>query len=448
MASKLAVLALLSSTQAATFSADMSTIDCIGATAAGDDASYVGQYCLNDQSWSEGQCCDTTAAPVEGACSAAPQSDGAAYSTDAAFCGTRAAISNKFLKEFLMPSDTSKCPAYDIKQVTGTQVVGEHEWAQTVPVGAAAAKWHCKFGISASDHKPTATIAPADSGYIYLLAENYGFDNNVIVIVQPRLQWYDFNFRSQTNNPAKMTKVFKSSFGRKYVIPAEYDIFIDFAPISFKTNTDQQSISKGKLQFLAKWVSSTDGYENDDTVTIVDRLPPLEGTPEFVPTQSEDGGIEMTDDSVLASTANRKSEIDGTIGDEWATWKNNEAFNVAGISVTNEEAVVGSTAIIIVIVGVVCICCFVSYLERKKIGEEARRASAYAKRASQKVRRSIKSMRGQAPEEEEVEAPKTDKEIKKLASDNATNKTEKAFLNDMFTDQQKADAEAEAANNA
>ena len=156
----------------------------------------------------------------------------------------------------------------------------------------------------------------------------------------------------------------------------------------------------------------------------------------------------MTDDSVLASTANRKSEIDGTIGDEWATWKNNEAFNVAGISVTNEEAVVGSTAIIIVIVGVVCICCFVSYLERKKIGEEARRASAYAKRASQKVRRSIKSMRGQAPEEEEVEAPKTDKEIKKLASDNATNKTEKAFLNDMFTDQQKADAEAEAANNA
>ena len=52
------------------------------------------------------------------------------------------------------------------------------------------------------------------------------------------------------------------------------------------------------------------------------------------------------------------------------------------------------------------------------------------------------------PGPEEIEAPKTEKEIKKLASENATNKTEKAFLNDMFTDQQKADAEAEAANNA
>jgi hypothetical protein len=35
--------------------------------------------------------------------------------------------------------------------------------------------------------------------------------------------------------------------------------------------------------------------------------------------------------------------------------------------VTKEEATVASTAIIIVVVGVVAICCFVSFLERKKI---------------------------------------------------------------------------------
>ena len=283
MASKLAVLALLSSTKAATFSADMSTIDCIGSTAEGDDTTYVGQYCLNAASWTEGQCCDTSAAVLgEGACSVAPQSDGAAYSSEAAFCGSRAATSNKFLKEFLMPADAAKCPEYAIKQITGTQVVETHEWAQTVPVGDDAAKWHCKYGISTSEFKPTGDADPATMGYIYLLAENYGFDNNVIVIVQPRGKWYDFNFRSQTNNPAKMTKVYKSSFGRKYVIPAEYDVFIDFAPISFKTNTDQSSIEKGKLQYLAKWVESTAGYENDDEVTIVERLSPLEGD-EYVP---------------------------------------------------------------------------------------------------------------------------------------------------------------------
>jgi hypothetical protein len=48
-----------------------------------------------------------------------------------------------------------------------------------------AAAWHCKYGISTSDFKPDGT-ASADMGYTYLIAENYGFDNNVIVIVQPR----------------------------------------------------------------------------------------------------------------------------------------------------------------------------------------------------------------------------------------------------------------------
>jgi len=55
-------------------------------------------------------------------------------------------------------------------------------------------------------------------------------------------------------------------------------------------------------------------------------------------------------------------------------------------------------------------------------------------------------MRGK-PEEEEPEAPKSAAEIKKMAGENAANKNEKAFLNDMFTDQQKADAEANAQTN-
>jgi len=301
-----------------------------------------------------------------------------------------------------------------------------------------ARDWHCKYGISTSEFKPTGT-ASADMGYTYLIAENYGFDNNVIVIVQPRDKFLDFNFRSQTNNPEKMTKVFKSTFGRKYLIPAEYDIFLDFAPISFAKGTDQTPINPGKFQYLAKWVASTDAYESDDTVEIVQRLPPLEGATEAetVPIANEEegnGAIEITDDTLLPDLGDRESAIDETIGEKWRSWKDNEAACIGDLCISNEEAVVGSTAVIIVIVGVVVICCFVSYLERKKIAEEARRASAYAKRASQKIRRSIKSMRGQDPGPEEPEAPKTAKEIKNMASDNATNKNEKAFLNDMFTD--------------
>jgi hypothetical protein len=52
-----------------------------------------------------------------------------------------------------------------------------------------------------------------------------------------------------------MTKIFKSYFGRSYIIPAEYDVFIDFAPISFKSNTDQVPIDNGKFQFMAEWIA-------------------------------------------------------------------------------------------------------------------------------------------------------------------------------------------------
>lgn len=63
----------------------------------------------------------------------------------------------------------------------------------------------------------------------------------------------DFNFKVQTNNPEKMTKVFKSAYGRKYIIPAEYDVFIDFAPISYKAE-GQKDLDKGSFSFNTKWV--------------------------------------------------------------------------------------------------------------------------------------------------------------------------------------------------
>lgn len=64
------------------------------------------------------------------------------------------------------------------------------------------------------------------------------------------------------------------------MIPAEYDVFIDWSPLSFKRGTEQEPLEagKGKFQFLHKWIpeSELDSYRNDDTVEIVDRLPPLE----------------------------------------------------------------------------------------------------------------------------------------------------------------------------
>ena len=454
MASKFAILALLGGAHAATYSADLGAEACLASTSPADETVFSGQYCLDAGSFTKGSCCDTSAAvPGEGSCAVAPQSDGAAYTSEVALCGSKSTLSNRLLRQFLEPSNTQYCPTeYKVFDITETQTTQSHIFSTQVPT-AAAASWHCKYGLKTTTKVPDGT-ASESRGYYYFLAESYGFDKNVVVIVQPRGKFLDFNWRSQTSNPDRMTKVFLSQYGRKYIIPAEYDIYIDFAPIKYSPE-GQAPLAEGKFQFLAKWIPSTTDYENDDTVTIIKRLPPLEGsTPDGddtapVPEEEQDDqtpeeAAEPEDNTVLPVITKRESAIDETIADKWNSWKGQEAF----YGITNEEVAVGSTALIIIIVGIVCICCFVSYLERKKIAEEARRASAYAKRASQKIRRSIKSMRGQDPGPEEPEAPKTEKEIKKMAAENATNKNEKAFLNDMFTDQQKADAEAAAADAA
>jgi hypothetical protein len=146
------------------------------------------------------------------------------------------------LREFLIPANTSYCPAdSDVQQTVLASHTGatdsdylmkEHPFKLTVPT-ADAASWHCKYIIQSEDSIATADVATR--GYTYLETEQYGFDDNVIVIVQPRGKYYPFNFRSQTNNPDKMSKVFKAQFGRKFLIPAEYDILIDFAPIRYNS---------------------------------------------------------------------------------------------------------------------------------------------------------------------------------------------------------------------
>lgn len=68
-------------------------------------------------------------------------------------------------------------------------------------------------------------------------------------------------------------------------------------------------------------------------------------------------------------------------------------------------------------------CCFFSYLERKKIAAEGRRLSTAVRRASTKLRRG--SSANEAPEKE-----MTDKDIEKAATSGAGNKNEKNFLQD------------------
>lgn len=125
---------------------------------------------------------------------------------------------------------------------------------------------------------------------------------------------------------------------------------------------------------MAKWVESTADYESDESVEIVRRLSVLEdpATEEEVTVpvadpESDDGSIEILDDTVLPKEQKRESAIDDSIDAKWKSWKDEEAFCGGGVCLSNQDVVFGSTALIILIVGVVLICCCISYLERKKI---------------------------------------------------------------------------------
>lgn len=123
----------------------------------------------------------------------------------------------------------------------------------------------------------TKALRDNNNGYIYIEAQQVGFDKNVQIFMQPPEKVYDFNYRSTTNNPEKQTYVGVSQYGGKYVFPAEYDIFIDFEPLAYNTGSEEEPTTSGKFQFKAYHTTSMpSGYSADDTTwTFVDRIETL-----------------------------------------------------------------------------------------------------------------------------------------------------------------------------
>ena len=195
-----ALLCLLQASRAAIYSAEMTTMECFGATqtADGDPKVYNGQYCLEPNSWTAaGKCCNILTNPptANTKCAESPQWDTvkSEYFEQKAFCGTKKTISNRFLRAFLLPADTTHCPTtYGFEQVTEANKTFTHTFNIESPT-TVANTWHCKYGLTSSD-KIKTTDPIADRGYMYLIAEGSGFDNDIIIIVQPRGEYLDFNF--------------------------------------------------------------------------------------------------------------------------------------------------------------------------------------------------------------------------------------------------------------
>ena len=119
--------------------------------------------------WTKGQCCDINDFTSPEACKTLPTVE---YT---AFCARGSSITNKFLREFLIPASEDYCPSQaNYKQVLDSSYTGdnylvqEHPFKMEVPT-VDAAKWHCKYHLTSTE--AIATAAVDDRGYTYIEAE-------------------------------------------------------------------------------------------------------------------------------------------------------------------------------------------------------------------------------------------------------------------------------------
>ena len=93
--------------------------------------------------------------------------------------------------------------------------------------------------------------------------------------MQPPDKFYDYNFQTETKDPLKQTYVGVSQFGRKYVFPAEYDIFIMFMPEAYNGGSEEEPTDTGFFQFKTYHTMTDPSDSRDSTWTKIDRLEAL-----------------------------------------------------------------------------------------------------------------------------------------------------------------------------
>jgi len=70
-----------------------------------------------------------------------------------------------------------------------------------------------------------------------------------------------------------ITKIYKVTFGRKFYIPAEFDIFVSFAPIANSPSSTFTESPSGKLRFRSKVVLTVTSIHLDDPNVVIQARP-------------------------------------------------------------------------------------------------------------------------------------------------------------------------------
>ena len=199
---------------ASAFSTALGPLDCLAESntfiLGTNTTDYLTDHFIPD--FTKGICCDAfgddrlaggvTQADPDGQCNVRCEGN------NNAFCiGQPDGINNRFLMNFLTPSDADNCPTDgNILSIEESDVPIETTWNfQGVVPNDLAVDWHCKWKISAN-----ATLLPSGTeglieereanGWLVVEAVSTGFDRDVVVVMQPQDKFYDFNFRDRTNN--------------------------------------------------------------------------------------------------------------------------------------------------------------------------------------------------------------------------------------------------------
>jgi hypothetical protein len=200
-----------------------------------------------------------------------------------------------------------------------------------------------------------------------------------------------------------VTKIYKAYFGRKFIIPAEYDIMISFAPIrylepagktefgkfrfrvSHQTTLTKEQLAMSNLELLDRTKPSEDAAEEENTTPVDDEATGGDQTADGETTEEEtlkpvEDDVVILDDSDLPTKDQVKVNWDGETVDD--NWFQNEAFKIGDRSITNKEVTQVSGFTIIIIIVITLICMYISWRKRKRIAQEARRASEFVRRST------------------------------------------------------------------
>lgn len=238
------------------------------------------------------------------------------------------------------------------------------------------------------------------------------------------------------SNQTEVGRVFEARFGSKYVIPAEHDVLINYAPTGSQDNVLSPM---GKFRLRTQLVSNAQALWEDDKQAY-----------EFMWREGEEPVVEIpilepetnsTDNSTDGSDSGNSTEEvvvnwDGEVVPD-GPWLDREAFTIGDTVITNQDVVVGSSSTMLLLILIGAICCYCCFRKRKRIAIEARRASMAVRRATHSFRRSMSIKLGM---EDIGELPEA--EVEDVIEDFRGNKRQKNFMKDFFHAQNQEEMES------